>query len=76
MHAGIAATAGQLGENELADKALGDLLKLRPDYGATVRNTLAKWFDPELCEQLLDGLRKAGLVISSDNSSSARASSE
>jgi len=64
MHAGIAAVAAQLGDSETASKALRDLLKLRPDYGATVRNTLAKWFDPELCEQLLDGLRKAGLVIS------------
>lgn len=63
MHAGIAAAAGQLGDQETARKALRDLLKLRPDYGATVRNTLAKWFDPELCEQLLDGLRKAGLEI-------------
>ena len=61
MHAGIAAAAGQLGDHETAGKAVRDLLKLRPDYGATVHNTLAKWFDPELCEHLLDGLRKAGL---------------
>jgi TolB-like protein/cytochrome c-type biogenesis protein CcmH/NrfG len=76
MHAGIAATAGQLGENELADKALRDLLKLRPDYGATVRNTLAKWFDPELCEQLLDGLRKAGLPIAGEEEGTPQVSSE
>jgi non-specific serine/threonine protein kinase len=63
MHAGVAATAGQLGDNELAAKAIRDLLRLRPDYGVTVHNTLAKWFDPDLCEQLLDGLRKAGLEI-------------
>ncbi len=72
MHAGIAAVAAQLGDSETASKALRDLLKLRPDYGATVRNTLAKWFDPELCEQLLDGLRKAGLVISSDGNVDGR----
>jgi len=64
MHAGIAAAAGQVGDSETASKAIRDLLKLRPDYGVTVHNTLAKWFDPELCEQLLDGLRKAGLKIS------------
>jgi tetratricopeptide (TPR) repeat protein len=72
MHAGIAAVAAQLGDSETASKALRDLLKLRPDYGATVRNTLAKWFDPELCEQLLDGLRKAGLVISGDGNVDGR----
>ena len=63
MHVGIAAAAGQLGDHETAGKALQDLLKLRPDYGVTVHNTLAKWFDPELCKQLLDGLTKAGLEI-------------
>ena len=63
MHTGIAAAAGQLGDHETAGKAIRALLKLRPDYGATVYNTLAKWFDPELCEQLLEGLRKAGLEI-------------
>jgi serine/threonine-protein kinase len=61
MHAGIAAANGQLGNIEAASKAVRDLLKLRPDYGATMHGTLPKWFDPELCEQLLDGLRKAGL---------------
>jgi len=63
MHAGIAACAGHLGDKDLAAKSVRDLLTLRPDYGATVHKTLAKWFDPELCEQLLDGLRKAGLKI-------------
>jgi TolB-like protein len=66
MHAGIAAAAGQLGDHETAGKAIRDLLKLRPDYGATVHNTLAKWFDPQFCEQLLDGLRKAGLEIAGE----------
>ena len=66
MHAGIAAAAAQLGDTETASNALRDLLKLRPDYGVTVHSTLAKWFDPELSEQLLDGLRKAGLKISGE----------
>jgi TolB-like protein/Tfp pilus assembly protein PilF len=70
MHAGIAAAHGQLGELEAASNAIRDLLKLRPDYGATVHNTLAKWFDPELCEQLLDGLRKAGLEIGDEGTES------
>ena len=66
MHAGIAAAAGQLGDHETASKAIRDLLRLRPDYGTSVHNTLAKWFDPELCEQLLDGLRKAGLEVAGE----------
>jgi non-specific serine/threonine protein kinase len=70
MHAGIAASAGQLGDHETAGKAIRDLLKLRPDYGNSVQNTLAKWFDPELCEQLLDGLRKAGLETGDEGTES------
>jgi TolB-like protein/Tfp pilus assembly protein PilF/predicted Ser/Thr protein kinase len=76
MHAGIAAAAGQLGDHKTAGKAIRDLLKLRPDYGATVHNTLAKWFDPELCEQLLDGLRKAGLEIAGEEEAAPPVSSE
>jgi len=66
MHAGIATAAGQLGEHEAATKAVRDLLKLRPDCSTTIRNTLEKWFDPELCEHLIDGLRKAGLEIADE----------
>ncbi len=76
MHAGIAAAAAQLGDIETASKALGELLKLRPDYGVTVHNTLAKWFDPELCALLLDGLRKAGLVIAGEEPGVHHVSSE
>ncbi len=76
MHAGIAAAAGQLGEREVASKAVRDLLKMRPDYGATVHNTLAKWFDPELCAQLLDGLRQAGLKIDGEEPAGHPISSE
>jgi hypothetical protein len=63
MHAGIAATTGQLGEHETASKAVRDLLKLRPDCCTTIRDTFEKWFDPELREHLIEGLRKAGLKI-------------
>jgi TolB-like protein/Tfp pilus assembly protein PilF len=66
MHTGIAAAAGQLGEHETASKAVRDLLKLRPDFCTTIRNTLEKWFDPELREHLIDGLRKAGLEIADE----------
>ena len=63
MHAGIAAAAGQLGQGEAASKAIRELLKLRPDFCTTVHDTFAKWFDPELREHVIDGLRKAGLEI-------------
>jgi adenylate cyclase len=76
MHAGIAAAAGQLGDHAAAAKAIRDLLKLRPDFCTTIHNELKKWFDPELRENLVDGLRKAGLEIAGEESGSAQVSSE
>jgi TolB-like protein/Flp pilus assembly protein TadD/predicted Ser/Thr protein kinase len=70
MHAGIAASAGQLGQGETASKAVRELLKLRPDFCTTVHDTMAKWFDPELRAHLIDGLRKAGLEIADEEPSS------
>ena len=67
MHAGIAASAGQLGESEVAAKAVRDLLKLRPEFAARVRKESEKWWEPELIEHFLEGLRKAGLEISGDD---------
>ncbi len=64
-HVLIAAAYGQLGEREQAAKAVRDLLRLRPDIGATVQREAAKWFDPEYGERLLEGLRKAGLEFGS-----------
>ncbi len=66
VHAMIAAAYGQLGERDAAGKALRELLKLRPDFATTVRKQMEKWFDPEYVEQLIDGLRKAGLEITGD----------
>jgi tetratricopeptide (TPR) repeat protein len=58
-----AAALGQLGRQEEAQKAVRDLLALRPDFAATARQEYAKWYSPELIEQILEGLRKAGLAI-------------
>jgi TolB-like protein/Flp pilus assembly protein TadD len=63
QHATIAAASGQLGETDAAAKALRDLLKLRPDFAATVRKNMEKWWKPDYVEHLIDGLRKAGLKI-------------
>jgi len=63
FHAMLAAAHGQIGERDAADKALQELLRLRPDFAATVRAELAKWWTPEYVEHFIDGLRKAGLDV-------------
>jgi tetratricopeptide (TPR) repeat protein len=54
---------GQLGQREDAQKALKELLVLRPDFAQGARDEFAKWYAPEQVEQLIDGLRKAGLQV-------------
>ena len=63
QHAAIAVACGQLGDREAAGKALRRLLEIRPDFADIARQECEKWWDPELAEQMLDGLRKAGLEI-------------
>ena len=60
-HVVLAAAYGQLGDRVAAGEALRELLVLRPDFGRIGRDDLGKWYPPELVEQLIDGLRKAGL---------------
>ena len=62
----LAVAYGQLGEREAARNAVRDLLALRPDFPVVAREELGKWWDPQLIEQLIDGLRKAGLEIASE----------
>ncbi len=62
-HFALAAAYGQLGEHEAARKALRELLAIRPDFAAVAREELGKWWDPELIEHLIDGLRKAGMQV-------------
>jgi TolB-like protein len=57
----LAVIYGQLGELEAAHKALRALLAVRPDFATAAREECAKWWQPELVEDLLEGLRKAGL---------------
>lgn len=59
----LAVIYGQLGEHEVARNAVGTLLDLRPGFAATGREDLAIWWEPDLVELLIDGLRKAGLQI-------------
>ena len=65
-HAARAAALGQLGQREAAAKELRELLALRPDYATEARREYAKWYDSELVEHMLEGLRKAGLEIPDD----------
>ena len=58
----VAVASGQLGETEVAAKALGELLTLRPDVSNTAREDLRKWWNDDDVEHLLEGLRKAGLA--------------
>ena len=62
-HAVLAMCYAQLGRTEEARKALGDMLALKPNYAEVARELHGRWIDPDLVEQLMDGLRKAGLEI-------------
>jgi len=59
----LAAGYGQLGEREAAEKAVRDLLKLRPDFASVARGILEQWWIGEYTELLIEGWRKAGLEI-------------
>ena len=72
MHTALAAVYAQLGEQERAHAALRELHALVPDFGVIAREEYSKWFDAELTEHMMDGLRKAGLEIADDKSSSSR----
>jgi hypothetical protein len=58
-----AAVHGQLGQRELAHKAVQDLLLLRPDFATMARSFFERWQSRELVEHLIEGWRKAGLEI-------------
>jgi hypothetical protein len=59
----LAVVHAQLGEKDTAYKAVQELLLIRPDFPVVARDELAKWWQPELVEHLLEGLRKAGLKV-------------
>ncbi len=62
-HALTAAVYGQLGMRGPGQKALQELLAIRPDFAASARKEFEKFYDLELVEQLIEGLRKAGLEV-------------
>ena len=62
-HAFTGAVYGQLALREPAQKALQELLAIRPDFAVAARQEFEKLYDPELVEHLIDGLSKAGLQV-------------
>jgi TolB-like protein/Tfp pilus assembly protein PilF len=72
-HAARAVALGQLGQREAAEKELRELLTLRPDFATEARGEYAKWYDSELVEHMLEGLRKAGLEVAPEKESAAPA---
>jgi TolB-like protein len=61
MQLAIAASCGQLGHQPAAHDALQSLLLQRPDIARLPREELAIWWQPDMVEHLIEGLRKAGL---------------
>lgn len=59
----LAAAYGQLQDRLAARNSVRMLLMLRPAFALSAREELSKWWDTELVEHLVDGLRKAGLNI-------------
>lgn len=59
-----AAVSGKVGDREAGDRYLDELRRLRPDTAAIVRRSLASYLaEDELIEDVLDGLRRAGLAV-------------
>jgi hypothetical protein len=72
-HLALAAINGQLGERDAAHTALRQLLTLKAEFAAAPRHELAKTWDPDMVEHLLDGLRKAGLDAATADAPTAAA---
>jgi hypothetical protein len=62
----IAAASGQLGEADAAAKAVREFLAVRPDFAVVAREECRKWWEPDLVEQIIYGLRKAGVEIATE----------
>jgi TolB-like protein len=65
-HLALAVSYGQLGERDAARIALRQLLSLKPEFASAAHQELAKTWDSELVEHLMEGLRKAGLESAGD----------
>ncbi len=61
---GLAGICSQCGQMEQARSAVRDLLACRPNFAVTAQRDLAMWWQPEMVEQMLGDLRRAGLGTS------------
>ena len=69
MNLALASACGHLGDLEAAQHALRALLAVKPNFAREARGECAKWWRPELVEQILDGLSQAGLEIGENSGS-------
>ena len=64
-HVMVAAAAGRLGRLAVATRAIDELLALCPEFAESGRVELGKWFaDEKLLDEVMEGLRLAGLEVS------------
>jgi hypothetical protein len=59
----LAISNAQLGQLDAARNAVRELLRIRPDFLVVWREELCKFWNAELVEHLIEGLRKAGMKI-------------
>jgi len=65
----LAVTYSKVGEMKNAHSAVRELLAVRPSFRVSARQELEKWWQPDMVEQMLSDLRKAGLEIAEEPSS-------
>jgi adenylate cyclase len=64
LHFNLAAVYGQLGDTENARAAWARLLELAPEFENSARDQVEIWIrDKDTVDQLLEGLRKAGIDV-------------
>jgi serine/threonine protein kinase/tetratricopeptide (TPR) repeat protein len=63
VHVMIACASAQLGDQDTAGRAVKEAERLKPNFGASARPGLEKWFGREYTERVVDGLRKAGVDV-------------
>lgn len=69
IQAALAATYGMMGERSKAEEELAHLLKIRPDFPSDPRAPYRiRGMEPELIEDLMEGLRRAGLEVPPEGS--------
>ena len=57
----LAVVNSQLGEMDAGPHGSTSAAGARPNFAANVRGELAKWWQPDMVEQIIGDLRKAGL---------------